>query len=317
MLTDPDDSVDEQAATWFIRLRADNVGRNDKAAFIQWLEQDDKHRTAFYETCLMWDDTDLLKGLIDSAKKHGIAPRKPTKRFINLRIALALAACLVLAVSLGQQFYLMLNADYSSAVGERLNVRLSDGSTAMLNTDSAVAIKMENGRRVVELLKGEAYFDVKPDPGRPFIVQASQSTTRVLGTRFFVHRHHDNAQVKVLSGRVEVSDNRSRNRPALLRDGDEVTITDTVLGEPHKLDSTLSTSWIKGYLDYENETLEAVVKHIDRNHNGMILFKDDSLRNLKLNGRLKIRDSGEMLKVLQKTLSIKITYLTDWIVIIG
>lgn len=316
-MTDPDDNIDEQAAAWFIRLRADNVSGNDKAAFIQWLEQDDKHRTAFYEMCVMWDDADFLKGLTDSAKKHDIAPRKPKKRFINRQIPLALAACLILAVSFGEQFYLLIKADYSSAIGERLTVSLVDGSTAMLNTDSAVAIKMKNGQRLVELLKGEAYFDVKPDPSRPFIVHANHSTTRVLGTRFFVHQRHDNDQVKVLSGRVEVSDNKGRGEPALLRDRDTVTITETELGKAHQLDSALSTSWINGFLEYENETLETVVSHINRHHKGMIVFKDDSLRSLKINGRLTIRDSHEMLKVLQKTLSIKMTYLTDWVVIIG
>lgn len=72
------DSIDEQAVTWFVRLRADNVSRQERASFIQWLEQAAEHRTAFYEICVMWGDEAFLQSLTDSANKHGIVP-KPKK----------------------------------------------------------------------------------------------------------------------------------------------------------------------------------------------------------------------------------------------
>ncbi|WP_374089584.1 FecR domain-containing protein [Methylomicrobium lacus] len=317
MESDLDNTVDEQAAAWFIRLRAANVSRQDEACFLQWLEQTDAHRKAFDEISALWGDPDLLKGLTASAQKHRIAPRSDKKRLMRSKMPLALAACLVLTLAFSGQFRMLINADYTSAVGERKSVRLEDGSTVMLNTDSALALSMDGTQRWVELLKGEAYFDVKPDPDRPFIVKADYSTTRVLGTHFIVGRNGDSDEIKVLSGRVEVSENGHWKDPVVLHDGQAVSVNSTALGQPKMLDSALSISWVDGFLVFENETLESVVKQIRRYRTGMILFKDDSLRAMKINGRLSIRESGDMLKVLQKTLAVKMTYLTDWLVIVG
>lgn len=317
MESDLDNTVDEQAVAWFVRLRADNVTRNDELSFMQWLEQAEEHRSTFYDVCAMWGDADFLKSLIDGAKKHAIAPKVRKKTYIKSRLSLALAAGLLLTIVLAGRLQILLNADYSSALGERKTVHLADGSTAILNTDSAIAVNMEGLQRSIELLKGEVFFDVKPDKDRPFIVQADQSTTRVLGTRFFVHRQEDGNEIKVLSGRVEVSEGRRWKDPVILKDQEAVSIRNAVLGLPQKLDSRLSTSWINGFLVYEDETLENVISHINRYRSGMVFYKDDSLRHLKINGRLTIRDTGDMLNVLQKTLALKITYLTDWIIIVG
>ncbi|EIC30422.1 FecR family protein [Methylomicrobium album] len=317
MESELNDNIDEQAVAWFIRLRADNVSNEDRKSFDRWLEQAADHRRAFDEVCAMWGDTALLNSLRINAKLHRITPKPPKKRYLNPKIALALAACLVLAVPLAGRMRILLRADYTSAMGERKTVLLEDGSTAMLNTDSAIAVNMKDGKRSVELFKGEVFFDVKPDPSRPFLVRADHSTTRVLGTRFFVNHRKESDEIKVLSGRVEVSDSQIWKDPVVLGEDEAVTVYEASLGHPRKLDSKLSTSWINGFLVYENETLEALVEAINRYRPGMVFFKDASLRQLKINGRLSIRESHDMLKVLQRTMGIKMTYVTDWVVIIG
>ncbi len=318
MESDLNDNIDEQAVAWFIRLRADNVSNEDRKSFDQWLEQDADRCRAFDEICVMWGDTDLLNSLRITAKSHGIAPKPKKKRYyLSPRINLTLAACLVLAVMLAGPMLVLLKADYSSAIGERKTVLLEDGSTAMLNTDSAIAVNMEDGKRSVKLFKGEVFFDVKPDPSRPFLVRAEHSTTRVLGTRFFVNHRQESDEIKVLSGRVEVSDNQIWKDPVVLGEDEMVAVYDTKIGQPKKLDSKLATSWINGFLVYENETLESVINTINRYRPGMVFFRDDSLRQLKVNGRLSIRESHDMLKVLQRTMDLKMTYVTNWIVIVG
>lgn len=317
MESDLNENIDEQAVAWFIRLRAENVTSEDRKSFDQWLEQAAAHRDAFNEVCVMWGDTDLLKSLSSSAKIHGIAPKRRKKRYVSPKIHLALAACLVLAVSFAGQMQVLFKADYSSAIGERKTVQLEDGSTAMLNTDSAIAVNMKDGKRSVKLFKGEVFFDVKPDASRPFLVQADHSTTRVLGTRFFVNHRKESDEIKVLSGRVEVSDNKVWIDPVVLGKDEMVTVYETSLGQPKKLDSKLATSWINGFLVYENETLGAVIDTINQYRSGMVFFKDDSLRQLRINGRLSIRDPHDMLKVLQRTMGVKMTYVTDWVVIVG
>lgn len=310
-----DNDIDEQAVAWFVRLRADNVSSEEKSSFLRWLNQADAHRDAFNEISKLWGDADLLQALGDTAQKHNIAPHKITTA--HFKLPLAIAACLILALSFRNELGILTQGDYSTGVGERRTVYFDDGSTAMLNTDSAIAVNMDGPQRKVELLKGEAYFEVKPNPGRPFVVQAAHSTTRVLGTRFFVHEQSDGDEVKVMSGRVEVADRRILKQPVILHDREAVSIDAAGLGETRLLNSELATSWVDGFLVFENAPLESVIGQIRRYRTGLVVYRDNSLRGLKINGRINLRESDDMLKVLGRNLSVKMTYLTDWLVIIG
>lgn len=309
------DDIDEQAVAWFIRLRADNVTSEEKTSFLRWLNQADLHREAFNEISKLWDDTGLLQALGEAAQKHRIAPKRKAT-LINFKLPLAMAACLALTLLFSNKLEILIQGDYSTRVGERKTVYFDDGSTAMLNTDTSIAVSMDGPQRRVELLKGEVYFEVKPDPNRPFIVQADYSTTRVLGTRFFVHEKSDSDEVKVVSGRVEVSDRRTLQQPLILHDREAVSVDAAGLGET-QLPAALSTSWVNGFLVFENASLESVIGQIRRYRTGVVVYKDNTLRELKINGRINLRESDDMLKVLGKNLSVKMTYLTDWLVIVG
>lgn len=310
------DDIDEQAVAWFIRLRADNVTSEEKTSFLRWLNQADAHRDTFNEISKLWGDADLLQALGETAQKHRIAPRKKTTA-AKFTLPLAMAACLVLTWLFHGELAILMRGDYSTGVGERKTVYFDDGSTAMLNTDSAIAVNMDGPQRKVELLKGEVYFEVQPDPSRPFIVQAGHSTTRVLGTHFFVHEKSESDEVKVVSGRVEVTDRRTLKQPLILHDREAVSVDTAGLGETRLLDSELTTSWVNGFLVFENAPLESVINQIRRYRTGLVVYKDNALRELKINGRINLRESDDMLKVLGKNLSVKMTYLTDWLVIVG
>ncbi|MDI1294018.1 MAG: FecR family protein [Methylobacter sp.] len=308
--------IDEQAVAWFTRLQSDNVTGEEKASFLRWLNQADAHRDTFNEISKLWGDADLLQALTDTAQKHRIVPHKKIT-LSHFKLPLAMAACLALTLLFSNELAVLMQSDYSTGVGERKTVYFDDGSTAMLNTDSAIAVSMDGPQRQVELLKGEIYFEVKPDPSRPFIVQADHSTTRVLGTRFFMHEKRGSDEVRVVSGRVEVTDRRTLKQPVILHDREAVSADASGLGETLLLNSTLSTSWVNGFLVFENAPLESVINQIRRYRTGVVVYKDNTLRGLKINGRINLRESDDMLKVLGKNLSVKMTYLTDWLVIVG
>ena len=308
--------IDEQAVAWFTRLQADNVTGEEKASFLRWLNQADAHRDTFNEISQLWGDADLLQALTDTAQKQRIKPDKKIT-LAHFKVPLAMAACLVFTLLFRNELAVLMQGDYSTRVGERKTVYFDDGSTAMLNTDSAIAVSMDGPQRKIELLKGEVYFEVKPDPSRPFIVQANHSTTRVLGTRFFVREKSGSDEVKVVSGCVEVTDRRTLKQPVILHNREAVSVDASGLGEILLLNSTLSTSWVNGFLVFENAPLESVINQLRRYRTGVVVYKDNALRELKINGRINLREPDDMLKVLGKNLSVKMTYLTDWLVIVG
>jgi transmembrane sensor len=92
--------------------------------------------------------------------------------------------------------------------GKKLTIKLEDGSEVKLNSESSIRFpeKFTNGKREV-FLEGEAFFNVTPDPSRPFIVHTKSLQTRVLGTSFIVKEDVSNKEgtVAVLTGKVQVS----------------------------------------------------------------------------------------------------------------
>ena len=91
--------------------------------------------------------------------------------------------------------------------GEKLNVRLPDGSQVKLNANSVLIApaRFEKDRREVKL-EGEALFDVSEDPARPFTIVSGEVQTRVLGTSFNVRAYEEEqmVEVAVVSGKVSV-----------------------------------------------------------------------------------------------------------------
>lgn len=312
-----EDLIDEQAAAWFARLRAENVTGEEKAAFARWLAQDFAHRQAFDEVSMLWGDARLKQVLSEAETKSTEFSRLKKKTRPSPRLLLAVAASLALLFVFRVELAVLFQADYATKVGEQKTVRLEDGSSVTLNTDSALAVTMQGDQRTIELLKGEAFFDVQPDAGRPFIVHGEHSITHVLGTRFFVHKKGRSDEVKVLSGRVEVTDGQRWRQSVVLRDGDAVSVDRDGHGETGRLDTKLTTSWLDGYLVFEDMSLGDVIEQVQRYRNGLVIFKDNSLRELKINGRINLRDSAHILETVEKTLSVKITRLSDWCVIIG
>jgi ferric-dicitrate binding protein FerR (iron transport regulator) len=61
---------------------------------------------------------------------------------------------------------------------------------------------LRGGPRDIELLSGQALFDVAKDPGRPFVVRSGGTEVRAVGTQFDVYKKHHGVVVTVIEGRV-------------------------------------------------------------------------------------------------------------------
>ncbi len=120
-------------------------------------------------------------------------------------LAGALAASLVVAIALRFDLDLRFRADAVTATGEVRSMALPDGSTALLNTGSAIRLHYTNDERVVDVLAGEVDFTVVANPRRPFVVEAAGGRTRALGTEFVVRRLGSGATVTGVVHTIAVS----------------------------------------------------------------------------------------------------------------
>ncbi|MDN5213251.1 FecR domain-containing protein [Fulvivirgaceae bacterium BMA12] len=92
--------------------------------------------------------------------------------------------------------------------GQKSTVVLADGSAVKLNAQSQIRFPEKFEPHVREVfLEGEAFFDVKEDAERPFIIRTGEITTKVLGTSFNIKANPNGhkIQVTVVSGKVQVN----------------------------------------------------------------------------------------------------------------
>jgi ferric-dicitrate binding protein FerR (iron transport regulator) len=147
----------------------------------------------------------------ESRVERGTLNARPSPRRHGRPRAVALAASIaVICVTASLLGWLAVqwHSTYTTGIGERRTVTLEDGSTIDLNARSTIRVKFSNGERVVELLEGQALFEVVKDKARPFIVRSSTAVVRVVGTQFDVYRKRTGTTVTVVEGRVAVfSDN--------------------------------------------------------------------------------------------------------------
>jgi transmembrane sensor len=167
--------------------------------------------------------------------------------------------------------------------GERAELRLPDGSLALLNSGSTIRYPrwFLGGRELV--LEGEAFFDVSHDAGSPFRISTFNASIEVLGTRFNVRARgsssHPATVVSLQSGRVRM---RSRTAPLQqveMAPGDirSLTAGSDVIVTPAIGDLQTAISWLGGDLLFTNESLAAVLEEVGRRYGIELALKSENL----------------------------------------
>jgi transmembrane sensor len=161
-----------------------------------------------------------------------------------------------------------------------------DGSIITLNTATRVAIAFSPRRRDVQLIEGEAFFDVAKNPSRPFIVEAGGTRVRAVGTSFVVRRLKDQPlQVVVREGVVEVTLDLPEGAPVKLAANMTATaFAATPFNAPQVVTAEASSAevdrrlaWREGRLEFEGETLQRAADEFARYSDIRIVIDDPGI----------------------------------------
>ncbi|MBF6032181.1 FecR family protein [Pseudomonas sp. P155] len=309
----PSDSViptpaQEQAAFAWLSLLHDRPSAGDQLTFSQWLRADPAHAEAYAQAQVVWELSEGPARTLADEESFALQDylnamdrprRSPVLRWSG---ALAMAACLLLMVSLGtgwqpQRWIDDLGADYVSAPGEIRTVTLADQSQVTLDADSAIAVDFSRGERHVQLRRGAGFFTVT-HTGEPFVVEAEKGQARVLGTQFEVRLQPHGAQVTVLSGRVGVTADRGGEQQ-ILTAGQQVAYAEGTAEKLHAVDSDAQLAWRQGWLTYYKSTLADVVEDLRRYYPGRIVLLNDELAARKVSGSFPSKDPQAVLSSLK------------------
>lgn len=201
------DLIATEAADWYARLRAPDVPELERVRFRAWLASDPARRREFEAVDSLWNDLVAIQDSPEVARVRAqLAATRRRRRWRPHRSAWGVAATLVLALAgawLG--WYRWSAGHYVTEVGQMRSVRLPDGSVATLNAATEIRLRYSQGRRGVELVRGEANFQVAKDPSHPFLVAVGGGQIQALGTVFDVYKSAGKITVTLIEGTVAVT----------------------------------------------------------------------------------------------------------------
>ncbi|MDF1573487.1 MAG: DUF4974 domain-containing protein [Bacteroidales bacterium] len=297
-----------QIAKWFSDMLANEELRDFTSK--QWAKLSENSVRKDYDEDRIHDRIHHLLRLEEAAaiKKDRVKILRFCQRAAAvLIIPLALFALLNLDGSLGSQQNNS-GAMICAPPGARTNFTLPDGSEGWLNVGSYLSFpaKFTGKRRTVKLV-GEAYFDVKSNPKKPFIVESEGINVKVHGTTFNIMAYPEETTIEVSleSGKIEVLNKRncrSEESLGLLAPG-EVGVylkeSNFFKIDKEKIDS--HTAWKEGKLVLDNEPMDQVVRKLNRWYNVEIILKDSQLKDFAYHATFVDEKLDEVLEIFSLT----------------
>lgn len=301
--------IDDIATAWVVRSASGTMDAAEKAELDAWLQADLRHQGAYFRAEGAWF-------MLQRANVQNAGVDQPESRRTR-RAWLIGAGTLALAGVGAAVAFFGLNGPTTieTKVGEQRKIQLADKSFVSLNTDSRVDVQLSRQRRDIQLAKGEAWFEVAKDPGRPFVVSVGTVEARAVGTAFSVRRFTSGAQVLVTEGVVEVT--RQAHKIALrVGDGAFVPFDGAPVVVSHDPDRVLDAlAWRDGDIVLDEESLQQAALEFNRYNARKIVIADPSLQAEKLVGRFRLNQPDVFVKSVQDALNVEVRTEDDLIII--
>jgi transmembrane sensor len=281
------EKIRQAASEWLIRRRDDEAWNDaDQLQLDRWLAESPAHMIAYWRLEDVWSKADRLGALRRPAPDKADEPMlRPLRGLLRGLAAITILA----ALGGGTGFYLLMPRaqTYETPLGGREILTLKDGSHIELNTNTVVRIADGADKRAVWLDRGEAYFEVKHDPARPFVVTAGDHRVTDLGTKFVMRRDDTRLQVAVVEGDVRFNPGgASQHRSTILMAGDVAIATADAVVVSKKTTGALAEElgWRTGVLVFHHTTLGDAAAEFNRYNQEKLVVADPHVARLRLGG---------------------------------
>lgn len=193
----------------------------------------------------------------------------------------------------------------------KTKITLPDSSVVWLNANACLRYPREFSQQIRQVeIKGEAFFEVRKDEKRPFIVQTDGVGIKVLGTTFNVDAEPDKTQITLLTGKIGLykSTNQSQTADRILQPGEQAVY--------FKSDNDLkistirpenTISWVTGIFEFKDNSLEDIMQELQRAFHVKIHIENENLKGQTFNANFTEKETlEEILSVLQISARYKI-----------
>ncbi|MGH8213207.1 MAG: FecR family protein [Rhodanobacteraceae bacterium] len=342
--------IELAAAAWLARRDADGWCARDQVQLDAWLRESDAHRVAWLRLVSAWEQADRLKALGAGVpagevpprghwtlSPHFDAQRAVTRERALARVhstprrrrafAIAAAAIAALVLAAGSLFLWQRTGPpvnpvvYRTSVGGSRVVQLADGSQAMLSSATDIAVAMTRSQRDIELHSGEAFFEVRKDKSRPFVVHVDGRRVIAVGTRFAVRRDGDaGLRVVVTHGLVRLESAPGAGEAATLLpagsiaqlSGDALEVRHVPIDEAREL-----LSWRDGFVVFHDTPLASAVAEFNRYNIRKLVIGDPAVAALKVGGHFRWSNQEAFVRLIEQVFPVRAEARGDDIVLLA
>ncbi|CAN5882091.1 FecR family protein [soil metagenome] len=313
------DDVRREASEWIARMRGPEAEMS-RLEFERWRARDPRNRAAYAgmeqisRLSQRLGDTPLGRAHLEKVNRRPFfALSGPRLAFASLGVALLIGGGTFLlwrgdgppTAAVAQA-----SAPFETRVGEIHTVRLADGTTVTLDTDSVIEPVFTGQARVVRLSRGRARFDVAHEAGRPFMVEAGGRTIIDRGTLFDVVLGREGVKVVLLRGAIEIRDRKARGAGGapLARLVPGQVFADAPAAGVAQVSAAPggSDQWVKGMLSFDGAPLEDVVAAANRYSAHKIRLGEPALAGLRVTGTFRATPTDALAAILAATFNLRV-----------
>ena len=277
----------------------DQCSEQELRTLLQWLKSSDHHIGFDWVVQPLWDaiDKDMprpdeegenelrqeVSSLLSEIRQQKTSDSKVrSKNRLNGFYRVAAILILALSVTLGALKVLdrpqsvVTYVEKMSAKGETKSLLLADGTKVILNSDTKLIIpsNFNKEERIIEL-EGEGFFDVTPDPDKPFIIKSGETRVKVLGTSFDFKSYKEDEFIKLTVSTGKVRVNMIDQDLQLAVSPNEHLSISKIDGNVRKesIEENNYIKWIHGSLYFNKEPIREVLKTINRTYNRKVILQ--------------------------------------------
>lgn len=321
-----------EATEWQVYFESAGLSTSDE--FVAWLNASPDNAAAWEQVRGAWslldehETSDAGAELRRLALADADAVRASKPRWwssINAGQRIAAAALVVTVVGVLTAWGLTRPDTYSTSMGERRVVALSDDSRITLDSDSEVQVRYTKERRALVLSRGQARFDVAHDTSRPFSVAARGRQVIAVGTSFNIDTLGPDLRVTLLEGRVVVAPEHAQVDVASLRDrpisanavtaggaplvelaaGEQLTMRTGAAPSVAEVSAAHVSAWESGHLVFDGESLGSVIERMSHYSSQRLLIADPRVADLRITGFFNAGDTAGFISTITEYLPIR------------
>ncbi len=248
-----------------------------------------------------------------------VIPLKPKSEFSFLRIAAAISFIVVAGVAVFLWLSRPVDLLQIAAEKDTRDSPLPDGSVAFLNKSSTLSYTyspLKKERKVK--LTGEAYFDVKHEEEKPFIIETNEVIIEDIGTTFNVKAYPDSITVEVYVETGEVAFYTKENPGITLTEGQTGVYNRSTKTFAKFMESdTNRLAYKTGVFTFHDTDLESVVASLNKVYEKKVRLKNDVLKTCRLNVSFRNESIEDIVDILAETLGLTITTTENEIILDG